>query len=45
MRQAFIKALILYYFDLKYYIWIETNILGYAIGEIFSQLIFDNLGQ
>ena len=36
LRQAFIEALILYHFDPKCYIRIETNISGYAIGEILS---------
>ena len=41
LRQPFIKAPILRYFDLKYYIRIETNTSGFAIGRIFSQLNFD----
>ena len=45
LRQAFFKALILYHFDPKRHIWIETDVLGYAIGRVFSQLILDNLGQ
>ena len=36
LRLAFIKALILQYFDLESYIWIETNASSYAIGEIFG---------
>ena len=32
----FIKALILYYFDLKYHIWIKINISSYVINEILS---------
>ena len=43
LRQAFLKALILYHFNLECYIWIETNILEYVIGEIFSQLTLDDL--
>ena len=35
---AFIKALILQYFDLECHIWIETDVLGYAISGILSQL-------
>ena len=31
---AFIKALILYNFNLKYYIWIEIDILGHVIDRI-----------
>ena len=44
LRQAFIKVSILYHFDLEYYIRIETDILGYAIGEVLSQLNSNNLG-
>lgn len=39
LKQAFIKALIFYHFDLKYYIWIEIDIFGYIISGIFSQPI------
>ena len=35
---AFIKALILCYFDPDCHIWIKTNISGYAISEMLSQL-------
>ena len=35
---AFMKALILPHFDLKCYIWIETDISGYAIDDMLSQL-------
>ena len=35
---AFTEALILWHFNLKYYICIEIDILGYAIVEILSQL-------
>ena len=45
LRQAFVKALILYYFDLEHYIRIETDVLGYAIGGVFSQLTLNNSGQ
>lgn len=38
LRKAFIKALIFCYFDQKYYILIETNILSYIIDKIFSQI-------
>ena len=34
LQKAFTKASILYYFDPKHYICIETNVLGYAIGEV-----------
>ena len=36
---AFTKAPILWYFDSKCYIWIETNALGYTIDEVLSQFI------
>ena len=38
LKQAFVKALILYYFDLESHIRIETNISSYIIGGILSQL-------
>ena len=37
---AFTKALILWHFDPKSHIRIKTDILGYAIGSILSQLAF-----
>ena len=40
LKQAFIKAPILQHFDLESYIRIKTNVLGYAIGEVLSQLSF-----
>ena len=45
LTQMFIKAPILHHFDLERHIRIETDELGYTIGEVFSQLILDNLGQ
>ena len=33
---AFIKIPIFYHFDPKYYIQIETDIIGYAIGEVLN---------
>lgn len=36
LRQAFIEAFILYCFDLKSHIYIEINILGYAICEVLN---------
>ena len=45
LRQVFFKAPILYHFDLEYYILIETDESGYAIGGVLSQLILDDLGQ
>ena len=44
-RQVFLKALILHYFDPELHICIKTDISGYAIGRVSSQLISDNLGQ
>lgn len=39
LKQAFIKTLIFYQFDLKGYISIETDAFGYAMGGVLSQLI------
>ena len=44
LRQAFVKAPIFHYFDLKRYIRVEMNASGYAISRVFSQLTLDNLG-
>ena len=41
LQKAFIKAPILRHFDPKCYIRIETDASGYAIGEVFSQMISD----
>ena len=38
LRQVFIKAPIFQHFDLKSYIWIETDALSYAMNKILSQL-------
>lgn len=38
LRKAFIKDLILHYFEPDWYIWIETNTFRYAIGGVFSSL-------
>ena len=43
LRQAFTKASILRHFDLEWYIRIETNASGYAIGGVLSQLTSDYL--
>lgn len=45
LRQAFIKALIFYYFDLKCHILIESNASGYSIYGILSHLTLHDLGQ
>lgn len=39
LKKIFTKSLILYYFDLKGYIYIRINIFSYIIGQIPSQLI------
>ena len=44
LRPAFVKASILHHFDPERHIQVETDISGYAIGGVFSQLILDNLG-
>lgn len=36
LKKAFNVALILHYFDLKYYLWKKINALGYAISGILS---------
>ena len=38
LKKAFIKALILYYFDLERHIRMVTDGLSYAISEVLSQL-------
>ena len=45
LRQAFVKAPILHHFDLERHIRVETDVSGYVIGEILSQLTFDKLDQ
>ena len=45
LRKMFTKTLIFQHFDLECHIWIETDISGYAIGGVLSQLTLDNLGQ
>ena len=45
LRQAFIKALILYHFDPKHHIRVKMDVSGYVIGEVLNQLILDDLGQ
>ena len=45
LRQVFLKALILHHFDLERHIRIETNVSGYAIGGVLSQLTLDDLSQ
>lgn len=38
LKKIFIKALILYYFNLERYIQIKTNASSYAIGGVLNQL-------
>ena len=45
LKQAFLKAPILHHFDSERYIRIETDVSGYAISGVLSQLTLDNLGQ
>ena len=44
LRQVFTEAPNLQHFDLEQYIWVETDLSKYAIGEMLSQLTND-LGQ
>ena len=45
LRQAFLKAPILHHFNPDRYIQIETDVSGYAIGGLLSQLTLDDLGR
>ena len=45
LRQAFVKTPILYNFDPKYHIRVETGALGYVIDGVLNQLTLDDLGQ
>ncbi len=45
LRQAFVEAPILNHFDPERHIRIETDVSGYAIGGILSQLILDDSGR
>ena len=38
LRQSFTEAQIFRHFDPEYHIWIETDVSGYAIGGVLSQL-------
>ena len=38
LRQAFLKAPILHHFDSERHIWIKTDVSGYAIDKVLSQL-------
>ncbi len=41
LKKDFNKALILRHFDLKCYICIQTDALGYAIGRVLSRMTLD----
>lgn len=45
LRQVFIKPSILYHFNLKCQIKIETNVSNYAINKVLSQLTTNSSGQ
>ena len=45
LRHAFTQAPILQYFDPEQHIWIETDMSGYIIGGVLSQLTSDDLSQ
>ncbi len=45
LRQAFVEAPILNHFDPERHIRIETDVSGYAISGILSQLTSDDLGR
>lgn len=45
LKQAFIKAQILYLLNPECHIYVKANALGYAIDRNINQLTLDNLGQ
>ena len=45
LRQAFTKAPILYHFDPGRHIRMKTDVSGYAISRVLSQLTLDDSGQ
>ena len=45
LRQAFLKASILHHFHPEHHIRIETDVSGYAIGGVLSQLTSDDSGR
>ena len=45
LKQAFIKAPILYHYDSECHIRVEMDVSGYAIGGVLSQLISDDSDQ
>ena len=36
LRQTFVKALVVHHFDLEWYIQVEMDVSGYAIGGVLS---------
>ena len=44
LRQTFFKAPILHHFNPEHHIRIKTDVSGYAIGRVLSQLTSDDLG-
>lgn len=45
LKKVITKAFILQHFNLKYYIWIKTDIFNYIISKVLSQLTWNNLSQ
>ena len=45
LRHAFIQAFILQHFDPEWHIRIKTDVSGYAISRVLSQLTLNDLGQ
>lgn len=41
LQKTFIIVLILYYFNLQYYIWIKMDTSGFAISRVLKQLTLD----
>ena len=44
LKQAFVKTPIFHHFNPELHIRVETDVSGYAIGGVFSQLTLDDLG-
>ena len=45
LKQAFVKSSILHHFNPERHIRIETDVLGYAICRVLSQLTLEDSGQ
>ena len=45
LKLAFFKTPILYHFDAEHHIQIETDVSGYAIGGVLSQLTLEDFGR